>query len=186
MPQTMTFDNWVHRPGTKEACDAVRDWVGKWPEKPTRPLLLLAGPYGTGKTHLCHAVANEINSHYPYPWLKVWNYGEMAAEMLAALEDNRFGKWWVYTVGNRHQTFFIVDDWGVTVGGGSTGWVAGQFERIVNQHYEEATPLLVSTNRDIKELPPAILSRFRDKELSRIVIMDKARDYRPGKKGGLA
>lgn len=182
MSQKMTFDNWVRRPGTEEAYEAVRAW-GQWVVSPTPPLLLLAGPYGTGKTHLCYAVAEEINSHFSYAQLKVWNYGELAAEMLAALENNEFGRWFVQRVGNRHQTFFVIDDWGVMVGGGATGWVAGQFERIVNQHYENASPLLVTTNRDIKELPPAVLSRFRDKELARIIVMDKARDYRPRKKG---
>jgi hypothetical protein len=73
--------------------------------------------------------------------------------------------------------FLILDDLGAEQG---TGWQQSLIEDLINHRYSHELPLIATTNKDLSALPPPILSRFRDKVVSKIV-MNKAPDFRPRK-----
>ncbi len=76
----------------------------------------------------------------------------------------------------RERTVLIIDD----VGMGSTGgnWEWGELEDIVDYRIEHNLLTVITTNLDLKEIPPRIVSRFRDRTHCRLVC-DDAPDQRP-------
>jgi len=69
----------------------------------------------------------------------------------------------------------ILDD--VGMGGSGSEWEYGQLEEIVVARYRERLFTIITTNRDLKELPERIVSRFSDPNVGR-VILNTGKDYR--------
>ena len=69
----------------------------------------------------------------------------------------------------------IIDD--VGMGGSGSNWEFGQLEEIIVYRYRERLVTVMTTNRDLKELPERIVSRFYDPEIGCVVLND-APDYR--------
>jgi DNA replication protein DnaC len=55
--------------------------------------------------------------------------------------------------------FLALDDWGANK---ETDWSNSVIEQIIDYRYSHEKPLIVTTNKDIESIPPAVLSRFRD------------------------
>ena len=75
----------------------------------------------------------------------------------------------------RRARRLIIDD--VGMGGSGSAWEYGQLEDIVVYRYRERLPTVMTTNRDLTELPERIVSRFYDPDIGCVVLND-APDYR--------
>lgn len=165
------FESFRETPGTREAFRAARSLAeGSADFK----LLLIYGAHGNGKTHLAYAAA-----------LYRLRQGEsvcfryvpaLFGELRRAMKDDKVDDV-VVTLGGCH--LLVLDELGAEQG---TPWQDETLERIVNERYCRELPLICTSNRDLKALPSAIVSRFRESGLGRIVL-NEGKDYRPGKGG---
>ena len=69
----------------------------------------------------------------------------------------------------------IIDD--VGMGGSGSSWEYGQLEDIVCYRYRERLMTVLTTNRDLKELPERIVSRFSDTDVG-LCVLNEGTDYR--------
>ena len=162
-----TFDNFKPIAGTKDALSAFKELAGG---KTGWKMLLCYGGVGNGKTHLCEATAIELYKRGKFCRVLTMDKmmaalkESMGAEKVISLED---------LVNNYSYTLrLIVDD----VEG--TPWEFEQLEKIIRVRYHENLFTILTTNRDLTELPERLVSRFRDAEKGR-VILNSAEDYRP-------
>uniref|UniRef100_A0A6M3KN36 Putative IstB domain protein ATP-binding protein n=1 Tax=viral metagenome TaxID=1070528 RepID=A0A6M3KN36_9ZZZZ len=168
-----TFENFKAVEGTKKSLATFQELL----TKPDWFMLLVYGKAGCGKTHLCEAFSIELAKkgiRCPvFEWSElVRDFKKLMRSDIKDAYDARFEMM-------RRLERLIIDD----VGQGSVGsnWEWGELEDIVNYRYRNNLMTIVTTNLDIKALPPRIISRFRDAVKSRMVVID-AGDYRPLKK----
>lgn len=176
-----TFENFKQVKGTEIAFNLFRDLAS---DKTNWKMLLYCGHVGSGKTHLCEATVIELNSEGKFCRVKTM------AGIMGILKQAIRGE--LITSGGLktsydellarycYTPYLIIDDAGM--GGSGSEWEWGQLEEIINYRYQENIAgnkllTIITTNKDLTELPPRIVSRFQDKEVGRIAI-NEAPDYR--------
>jgi len=138
-------------------------------------MLMVCGGSGNGKTHLCEAAVMELHDRRLRCPRKKWSdiirhlKAGFRAEIYGDKYEDRFDRL-------RSIPRLIIDD----VGMGSTGgnWEWGELEDIIDYRMENKLLTVVTTNLDLKQIPPRVVSRFRDGSRSRIML-NEAADYRP-------
>lgn len=139
-------------------------------------MLLCYGKVGSGKTHLCEALCNELKEQGERPVYREWS--ELIRQFKKAMRSNVIGLYDDMFDNLRQVKVLIIDD----IGRGSVGsaWEWGELEDIVAYRYKNKLMTVLATNLDIKDFTERILSRFQDKSTSRMVF-NEAEDYRPKK-----
>jgi len=130
--------------------------------------LLIYGGVGNGKTHLCNAIARESVKR---GGMMMVNSADMFAQIKSAINDNTSEE---VTRKFKNVLMLIIDDWGVEYG---SEWEKEKFDEIMTSRYATAKPTVVTTNKDIQDLPERIKSRFQDKRISRTAF-NAAGDFR--------
>jgi len=131
--------------------------------------LVLAGPTGTGKTHLAMAIA--------------WEWFDDGFNVLFSRADGLLD--WLregYGNGTYHKRFesirrrhlLILDDLGTEQ---AKDWAGEKLDRIVDWRYINRLPLVVTTNVLSEDLAERVASRLADKSCSVVIAID-AEDYR--------
>lgn len=134
--------------------------------------LVLKGGYGSGKTHLAAAIANDRLARGE-PVLFV-----IAPDLLDHLRatfaptsrvsyDDRFDA-------VRSTPFLILDDLGSQT---ATAWAQEKMFQLLNHRYNAQLPTVITTNRELEEIHPRLRSRMADTTLCRVVGI-RAPDYR--------
>jgi len=172
----MTFDSFVPEghglPSAKqENLRRAYEEARAYAENP-EGWLLLKGGYGCGKTHLAAAIANcAVERGRPVLFITV---PDLLDHLRAAFGpasstgyDERFEE--IRTV-----PLLILDDLGTE---SPTSWAQEKLFQILNYRYNARLPTVITTNRDLEEIPPRVFSRLVDPDLTRgITIL--APDYR--------
>ena len=169
-----TFDNFKPVKGAEKALalfkelSACPDWF----------MLLCGGDVGSGKTHLCNALANVLTDNDNYCRVQEWPV--VIRNLKRAMHSEQKGAY--DDLFDRYQKapVLVLDD--VGMGATTSDWQWGELEEFINYRYENGLLTVVTTNLDLKQLPPRIVSRFSDAVKSRKVL-NKAVDYRPLKGG---
>lgn len=172
-----TFESFKVAPGTKRAFDAAKAIASL---KTSWKLLLLYGINGNGKTHLLEAITNEIFKKNM--WAAVTPFPTLIGRLKETFDKSKEHGTEPFEEQMRRyctQPFLLLDDVGMA--GSYTDFSKQQLERIILERYREPLLTVITTNRDIDELPVSVLSRFRDAQKSRIVL-NEGKDYRPEKK----
>ena len=163
--QMQTFDNFLLRPGSRDAykaAQALADGTAKY------IWLLIYGGTGNGKTHLCYAITKMLIER-----------GMNSAEMVASAELFSKLRKGVETKEDVLQFYkdvpaLIIDDWGVGYG---TNFEEARFDELMAYRYEHFMVTVLTTNKELKDLPERVRSRFEDK-LRSLIVLNKSGDYR--------
>ena len=154
-------------PGTKEALSAFKRVLTG-----PRFMLLCSGGVGNGKTHLCEAAAIELYKRGKYT--RVMRMPEMLSTLRSAINNPE--KSYDEILGNYcYAERLIVDDIGA--GGSDNEFGDRILETIVIARYGRQLLTIMTTNREINLLPERVLSRFKDKTTSYLVV-NEGKDYR--------
>lgn len=158
-------------PDTAKAFEAVRAWLdGRSP-----PILVLAGPNGTGKSHLADAAGQELLSHGQDVLYR------MEIDLLTELRQFANAQ---HMEAYATVPWLIIDD----IGTQTAEWAKPIQDQVIHARWAGAQGgglrTLVTMNLKAQDLPPRIASRLADVTLGRAVTI-AAPDYRrhPLRKG---
>ncbi len=136
--------------------------------------LLLMGGYGSGKTHLAAAIANEVLKRgivplfVTVPDLLDHLRGAFAPGASQAYSD-RFDQ-------VRTTRLLILDDLGTE---NATPWALEKLFQLLNYRYMMRLPTVITTNHELERMDPRLRSRLADPELVEMATI-LAPDYRLG------
>ncbi len=170
-----TFQNFKPVAGTKPALAAFKSLSGgrtRW------KMLLCYGGVGNGKTHLCEAAA--ITLYKRGVFCRVLTMARIMGALKECLGSERHISYEELLSNYCRAERLIIDD--VGMGGSGSEWEFGQLEEIIAIRYRERLFTIMTTNRDLTELPERVVSRFQDPDVGRVVLNDGA-DYRRLKGG---
>lgn len=165
-----TFKNFLPREGCQKAKAAVWSVVqGEY------PLCLIYGGVGNGKTHLLHAASIEL--YQMGKFTRVYEFADILTFLRSCI-DNPNRDYNDVLDGYCEAQRLILDDVGAR--GSATEFGDRILETIVCARYGRELMTIMTTNKNIDDLPERVLSRFKDKSLSYLV-QNEASDYRPSK-----
>lgn len=171
-----TFDSWRPVLGAENTLDAFKDIAFN---EGTPPLLLVYGPTGNGKTHLCEATVIELLKRGVD--CRLWAVADLVSKLKESIPENT-----TELLINRLKNIpaLLLDEWGQNYG---SVWEIQKLEEIVIAREREGLITIITTNLEpdkmIEEgmMPERVVSRFRDANQARL-ILNRAPDYRPQKK----
>lgn len=162
-----TFENFKPVAGTEKALGAFKSMAC---DEAEFKMLLIYGGVGNGKTHLCEATA--IALYLNRKFCRVMTMDRMMAVLKECMAPDRQTSLEELLSNYCYTERLIIDD----VEG--SAWEFEQLERIIRVRYRENLFTILTTNRNLNELPERLVSRFRDAVQGR-VILNEAGDYRP-------
>jgi DNA replication protein DnaC len=122
--------------------------------------LLLRGSYGSGKTHLAAAIANECLSR-GQPVLFV-NVPDLLDHLRATYGPNSEVSFDERFEQVRDAPVLILDDLGTQ---NATPWAQEKLYQILNYRYNAQLPTVITTNQDLSDIEPRLRSRLLHIEL---------------------
>jgi DNA replication protein DnaC len=174
-----TFDNFQLVQGTENAFKAAKAFDIKLRESTSATgaapysMLMLYGPCGNGKTMLlyatyCSAIKAGLRAKF-----EVW------PELVAKAKQT------IGTTANFEEVFASARECDVLfldeVKFKANNWESEKFEDIINHRFKDMLPTMITTNHDKSEFPPAVVSRFSDSTICKLV-HNTGNDYRKIKK----
>lgn len=169
-----TFANFKQLPGTDKAFKAFYDFSTLLTPK---PLLLCYGGVGNGKTHLLEAAAIEFYRRGIF--VRVLHFFNILSLMKASMNDKEAVPSYDQVLRTMCEAnILLLDD--VGSGSGDSKWAYTILEDVISYRAERFMTA-ITTNRDPKELPERVVSRFRDNAFS-ILVLNNGNDYRKSRK----
>lgn len=157
------------RKNLRDAYDAARQYADD-----PRGWLLFKGGYGSGKTHLAAAVANQrLARGETFHFVLVPDLLDHLRATFAPASrityDERFEM-------VRSTPFLILDDLGSQT---TTAWAQEKLFQLFNHRYNAQLPTVVTTNHELEDIDPRLRSRLADTTFCKIVTL-LAPDFRQG------
>lgn len=136
-------------------------------------MLLCYGGVGNGKTHLCEATVIALYKRGIF--CRVLTMARIMRALKECMRPEPLTPYDELLARYCYCKHLIIDD--VGMGGSGSDWEFGQLEEIVVARYRERLFTILTTNKDLTELPERIVSRFQDPDVG-MVILNQGEDYR--------
>jgi DNA replication protein DnaC len=134
--------------------------------------LILMGSYGSGKTHLAAAIANErVSRNQLALFVNVPDLLDHLRATFSPTSDVTFDRRFEMI---RTATLLILDDLGTE---NATSWANEKLYQILNYRYNAQLPTVLTTNHRLEDIDARLRSRMNDQDLCRIYTI-LAPDYR--------
>jgi DNA replication protein DnaC len=164
--ERMTFDSFMPNLGVSEvvrfnlyeAFDRCRSYANN----PSGWLVLLGG-YGSGKTHLAAAIANQALALGRQVLFIV--VPDLLDYLRSAYSPNSDAGLDARMEAIREAPLLILDDLGAHH---STPWAQEKLFQIINHRYNSRLPTVITSNQQPEEMDPRITSRLVDPDLSQV------------------
>jgi chromosomal replication initiator protein len=153
-----TFDNFIVGPTNNMAQAAARAVAEKPGKSGKYPSLYIHSNSGLGKTHLLHAVANEITERYPELTICLITARDFMDEMIQLMQKNRINEF-VKKYSEKIDVLMIDDIHGLK---GKEG-TQDQFFHVFNEMHNKGKQLIFTSDKRPKEIdgiPERIKSRL--------------------------
>lgn len=142
--------------------------------EPDRKWLLLMGSYGSGKTHLAAAIANQcLRDGKPALFLNTPDLLDYLREAYSPSAGETYSQRFDEI---RDAPLLILDDLGTE---SPTPWAVEKLYQLLNARYNTQLPTVITTNKRLEDLEPRIGSRLGDINLV-YQLHIHAPDYRAG------
>ena len=146
---------------------SVMNWVR---QEVTVPWLIIMGPPGLGKTHLCKAATgNLVGMNQPVFYTTVRGVMNKSREWISNKQGD---KWSRYLNKIEHIKYLVLDDLGQEY---TTDWSKQILFDIIDTRYETKLPTLITTNIQKseweKQLGKACTDRLSDHVLSKHIVL---------------
>ncbi len=162
-----TLNSWLPDVGPVRQ---VREWANHWP--PAKPILLLSGLPGRGKSHLAVGAMKAVWTQHGMR-SRFYLVPDLLDRIRATFNDE-----------TRHETIdavlteiaavplLVLDDIGTEK---ATDWAYEQIFKIVDRRYRDALPLILTTNLTTSTMDARLLSRVQDRKYAVVVEIDGQR-----------
>lgn len=142
----------------------------KGEDKRRRPFLLCYGGVGNGKTHLCNAVALELN--FQKIGVRMYAAADLMSDLWAGMNNHTLDMKLEFV---KTIPALIIDDYGVNYGAElELSWM----DQIIDSRYRDEKITILTMNKDISTLSERVKSRFFDAYLS-VAVLNQGVDRRP-------
>jgi len=172
-PTEQSFDNFKVLPGNMDAfryAKALAEGTSNY------IWLLIYGGTGNGKSHLCAAMARAFIRRGGS--VRLTTATNMLSRLRQAIKtDDMDGSLQEF----KDVQLLIIDDFGIEQG---TDWEQATIDDLLVTRYEWLRATVVTTNLTLSQLPPRMVSRFKDRAIARIAY-NAAPDYRSQKECSL-
>lgn len=142
---TKTFDNFIFGPSNQMAYNACKA-VALNPGKKYSSIFLYSDS-GLGKTHLLHAVANDIYSRYPTLNVQLVSAKDLISEMLNAIRFQKMDE--IHTKYSRHLDVLMIDDIQILR---KTEGIQDQFFHLFNELHNQKKQLIFTADKNPKDI----------------------------------
>jgi DNA replication protein DnaC len=170
-----TFEKFKVDANTKEAWDTMKSLSEG---KLNKQFVLLYGTTGCGKTHLIESTIINWTKHELFS--RYMTFSEIARNLKSALRQG--GEFYEQLFSRyKDATRLIVDDFGS--GTTESRFEISDLEDIIDLRYRRRyypdcdLTTILATNKDVRDLPDRVVSRFFDPEFGAVLYMG-SRDYR--------
>ena len=166
------FDTFKPRkrwPSVQEALDVSR----LFSRGEAKPILVLAGPAGTGKSHLLQSIGWTLvdNGRLCCYITQVDLLGEIRSHLRSPDYDDVLSHF-------MNVPYLLLDDLGTA---GATDWSMGILDNLIDFRWQNRMSMVIATNAKAVELQQRIADRLNDKEVSTVVAIS-APSFRSGEK----
>lgn len=170
--RNQTFATWRNRHGTQKAWQQAQAFVDSFDDELSAGLLL-AGPTGTGKTHLLRAITHALTDRGT-PVL-----GSDTVQWLSRIQQT-YGTGGVSEAdlfrAVRSAPLVVFDDLGAER---VTEWSLDRLYSLIETRYDSMRPVLVSTNYDLDELSDRVGMRLTSRLIEMCTVQAvAAEDFR--------
>jgi len=163
-----TFGNFSDRraeklaPGELKSLERAFEKARQFAEKP-QGWLVLAGPYGCGKTFLAAAIANyRASQGHPAVFVVVPDFLDHLRATFNPASSVRYDRRFEEV---RTADLLVLDDLGTQA---ATPWVREKLYQLFNHRYNAALPTVITTADEIEKIDPRLQSRMLDQRLCTI------------------
>jgi DNA replication protein DnaC len=166
--KTQTFENFADYDGSLHHCKQAAQAFATNPQG----WLIITGKYGNGKSHLCAAVYNHLQTtNRAAIFVTMPDLAASIRECFSASEEeqNAEARIQVY----RKSPILILDDFGAEK---TSEWVDELAFRILDYRYRMSLPTMITSNRALAKTEPRLASRLSDARFT--LIENTAGDFR--------
>jgi DNA replication protein DnaC len=170
-----TFEGFRNIKGTREVVKVLKQLAKGESDK---KFILLVGATGSGKTHLIEATIIEWAKTGAFAYYRTMS--EIVRRLKTSLSHKQEGAYDMAFKGLCDVPRLIIDDYGM--GTTETAWEESELEDIINERYhkrywDDGKVTIMATNKDLKDLPERVVSRFYDPEFGAVLFLE-AKDHR--------